>query len=84
MRTLNEIKQELQEATARRADLWKELGAGADEEKSAEVARLNERIEELWQQARVAANRARFGDQGLIIRRARAEERLERDLAKVA
>ena len=36
------------------------------------------------EQSRAAKNRARFGSQKEILTRARAEERLERDLAKVA
>lgn len=84
MRTLTEIKQELDALTERRTVLWRELSAGADEDKSAEVARLNEAIETLWNEARLVRNRLRFGDPTAIIRRARAEERLERDYAKVA
>jgi hypothetical protein len=84
IRTLNQIQRELDEATATRGALWHELSIHADKEKSAEVARLNERIEALWSEARAARNRVRFGEQSSIIARARAEERLERDLAKVA
>lgn len=84
MRTLPEIKRELDALSERRRELWKELSRGADEAKSAEVARLNARIEELWHEARVVKSRMRFGDPGAIIARARAEERLEREFAKVA
>jgi len=83
-KTLREIQQELDEATERRAALWRQLAEDADAEKSAEVARLNERIEALWSEARVARTRARFGDPALIRARARADERLEREYAKVA
>lgn len=85
MRTLSEIKQELDAAAARRAELWKELSeVGPDEARSAEVAALSERIERLFQEARIVKNRARFGAQEAIIARARAEERLDRELGKVA
>ena len=84
IRTLIQIKRELDEATARRADLWHELSLAADSEKAAEVARLNEHIESLWSEARAAQNRERFGSQDEILKRARAEERLERDLRRVA
>jgi hypothetical protein len=83
-RTLTDIRQELQAATERRAELWHELSNGSDPEKAAEVARLSERIEALWSEARAAKNRARWGESDAVLRRARAEERLERDLAKVA
>jgi hypothetical protein len=83
-RTLTEIKRELEVATERRAKLWHDLSHGSDPEKSAEVSRLTQRIETLWDEARAAKNRARFGESAALLRRARAEERLERDLAKVA
>ena len=85
MRTLTDIKNELAEATERRTELWKRLsGAGADTELSAEIAALSARIEALWQEARTAKTRTRFGGQEAIIARARADERLERELARVA
>jgi predicted nucleic acid-binding Zn-ribbon protein len=83
-RTLSEIQSELDAATERRAELWKELSAGHDPEKAAEVERLTERIEALWDESRAARTRARFGEPGAIIARARADERLEREYAKVA
>lgn len=85
MLALPDIKQELDAATERRSVLWKELAVrGAEPELTEEVARLNERIEALWQEARLAKTRARFGDPNAIIARARAEDRLDRELAKVA
>jgi hypothetical protein len=85
MRSLNDIKHELDEAAARRSELWKQLSeAGPDEATSTEVAALSERIESLYQEARIVRSRARFGEQEAIIARARAEERLDRELAKVA
>jgi hypothetical protein len=84
MRTVDEIKHELDRAMERRTALWRELGQGADEQRSAEIGRLNVLIESLWQEARVERNRVRFGEPTDIVRRARADERLERDLAKVA
>lgn len=83
-RNLIEIKRELEAATSQRSELWHELSRGADPEKAAEIARLNERIEALWCEARAAQNRERFGDPAEIQKRARAEERLERDLRRVA
>ena len=83
-RTLTDIKRELEAATETRSVLWHDLSNGSDPEKSAEVARLTQRIEALWDEARAAKNRARFGESATVLRRARAEERLERDLAKVA
>ena len=83
-RTLRDIQAEIDAAAERRTALWKELSEGRDAEKAAEVERLNERIEALWNEARAARTRARFGSPDAIIARARAEERLEREYAKVA
>jgi serine/threonine protein kinase HipA of HipAB toxin-antitoxin module len=79
VRTLREIRQELDRAVERRTRLWEELGAGHDAQKSAEAARLSERINELWAEARRTAARERFGPSEAIIGRARVEERLERE-----
>jgi hypothetical protein len=85
MRTITDIKNELAGATEHRTELWKQLSAaGADPALSAEIATLSARIESLWQEARMEKTRARFGGQETIIARARADERLERELGRVA
>ena len=84
MRTIQEIKAELDQAVARRAELWHELASGPDRAKSAELTRLAGRIEELWAESRVAQARSRFGSPELIQARARAEERLERESRRKA
>jgi hypothetical protein len=76
---MNEIREELERATERRAELWHELGDGGDPAKSAEAAELSEQIDELWAEARALRAHARFGPTDAIRARARAEERLERD-----
>lgn len=84
MRTINEIRAELDQAVTRRGELWHELGEGPDPAKSAEAARLSSRIEELWAEARATEVRGRFGAPELIQARARAEERLERESRRKA
>jgi hypothetical protein len=79
VRTLREIDQELEQAVERRSRLWEELGAGYDAQKSAEAARLSDRIAELWEEARRVRAYERFGPSEAIIGRARVEERLERE-----
>jgi hypothetical protein len=79
VRTIQEIKAELEQAVDRRAQLWHELAGGRDDAKSAEAARLSRKIEELWAEARTAQARRQFGSPELIQARARAEERLERE-----
>lgn len=84
IRSLSQIMVELDELTERRTAIWHDLSEGHDPKKAAEIVALNARIEALWSESRAAKNRARFGSQKEILTRARAEERLERDLAKVA
>lgn len=79
MRTLKEIHHELDQAVERRSRLWEELGAGHDAQKSAEAARLSDRINDLWAEARRTRVYERFGPSETIIGRARVEERLERE-----
>ena len=83
-RTFIDIKRELDAAIERRTALWHELSLTSNTETAGEIALLNERIETLWSEARAARNRERFGSQDTILKRARAEERLERDLRRVA
>jgi hypothetical protein len=81
---MNEIRAELEQAVERRSELWHELAAGPDPAKSAEAARLSSKIEDLWAEARSVQARSRFGAPELIVARARAEERLERESRRKA
>jgi hypothetical protein len=83
MRTIQEIRTDLERATDLRGELWEALGHGRDEAKSAEAARLSGLIEDLWTELRTVKARQRWGDPELIQRRARAEERLERDSLRI-
>jgi hypothetical protein len=73
------IREELEHAVERRAELWHELNDGIDPAKSAEAAELSKQIDELWAEARALRAYDRFGPSDQIRARARAEERLERD-----
>jgi hypothetical protein len=79
MRTLTEIRRDVERASERRSDLWEELSEGHDAVKAAEAARLSRRIEELWAEARAARAQVRYGPSEEIITRARAEDRLDRE-----
>ncbi|MEO8289790.1 MAG: hypothetical protein ABI649_02200 [Gaiellaceae bacterium] len=83
MRTRNEIRSELDQAIARRAELWNRLAGGSDAETSAELAGLSKDIDELWNEFRTVGVRDRFGSPELILTRARTEERLERESRRV-
>jgi len=81
MRTLESIHKEIEELSERRVELWHTLSDGYDAESQAEVRKLEERLEELWQEQRQLRAEMRWGDRQKIIARARAEERLERHAA---
>jgi hypothetical protein len=78
MRTIDDIRVEIEELTAKRAELFHELSQGHDVVLAAEHKRLEERIADLWDEHRAARAEERWGDRERIIKRARAEERLER------
>jgi predicted nucleic acid-binding Zn-ribbon protein len=76
--TLSEIHNEIEQTSERRTDLWHELSQAHDPALSAELKRLNERLERLWDEERTLKAALRFGDRDHIVARARVEERLER------
>ena len=78
VKTLDDIKLEIERATDRRAELLHVLAEGHDPVVAAEHAQVEEEIARLWDEYREARVRSRFGDRDAIIKRARLEERLER------
>jgi hypothetical protein len=78
MRSLDEIRAEIEELTERRSDLLHSLNEGHDSALVADHKAVEEQLEKLWAEQREARARLRFGERDRIIRRARAEERLER------
>ena len=78
MRTLNEIRQEIDELSERRLRVMRELAQGHDPELAAEHQSLEEEIAQLWDEQRNARATMRFGDRNEIIQKARQEERLSR------
>jgi hypothetical protein len=78
MRTIEEIRTELDRATERRSELFHLLSNGHDPELSAELHELEDRISALWDEHRTLRAQERFGDREEIIKRARHEERLAR------
>ncbi len=78
MRTLIEIKQEIDRLSDRRADVMRALSEEFDAGLSAEHQRLEEAIARLWEEQRFARATLRHGDRDAIIQRARQEERLSR------
>ena len=78
MRTLQDIKQDIDRLSDRRADVLHQLSEGHDAELASEHKQLNEEIADLWDEQRIVRATIRFGDRDLIIQRARHEERLSR------
>jgi hypothetical protein len=78
MRTINQIRQEIDRLSDRRRDVLRQLSQGYDSTLASEHQRLEEQIAELWEEQRAARANIRFGDRDLIIQRARQEERLSR------
>jgi t-SNARE complex subunit (syntaxin) len=78
MRTLDEIRHEIDQLSDRRSEVLHELSESHDAALTAEHKQLDEQLEELWNEQRAVKARIRFGDRDLIIQRARHEERLSR------
>jgi len=78
MRTLQDIKEEIDQLSDRRAEVLHELAHGHDPELTAEHRKLDDQIAALWDEQRIVRAQIRFGDRNLIIQRARHEERLSR------
>jgi len=76
--TPNQIHDEIEQVSAERHELWQRLSDGLDSTVQSEIRDLDARLEELWQTLRMEKARLRFGEREEIVRRARAEERLER------
>jgi hypothetical protein len=78
MRTLNDIKQEIDALAERRIEVMRTLSESYDETLAAEHQELEEQIAHLWEEQRNARALLRFGDREVIIQKARQEERLSR------
>jgi hypothetical protein len=78
METIPRIHAEIDELCERRVALWNSLSQGRDPEVVEQIKALDARLEELWEEVRAERARIRFGERDDIVRRARAEERLER------
>ena len=74
----NHIHAEIDSLSAERQILWQKLSAGLDPSVKDEIKLIDDRLQELWHTLRLEKARLRFGERDEIVRRARAEERLER------
>jgi hypothetical protein len=78
MSTITRIQSEIDALSVQRAALWRRLSGGRDPETMAEIKRLDALLQGLWEAHRAERARIRFGEREDIVKRARAEERLER------
>jgi len=78
MNTIPGIHDQIEELSERRVALWNSLSQGRDPAVVEEIKALDVQLEELWAEHRAERARIRFGERDDIVRRARAEERLER------
>ncbi len=76
--TPDQIHDEIERIAEDRQELWHQLAVAADPAVKEEIKALDTRLQELWQTLRMEKARLRFGEREDIVRRARAEERLER------
>ena len=82
--TTNDIHTQIEELSEKRQELWHLLSEGLDPQAATAIKEIDAQLQDLWQSLRHEKARLRFGEREEIVRRARAEERLERDLARVA
>ena len=73
-----EIHDTIERLSEERQELWQRLSDGLDPAVKDELKDIDARLQELWQELRLEKARLRFGEREEIVRRARAEERLER------
>ena len=78
MRTIADIQFEIERLSEQRTELWNQLSRARTEAAVTEIREIDERLQALWDEHRAERARIRFGERDEIVRRARAEERLER------
>ena len=78
MKTIANIHAEIEGLSEQRTELWNLLSQGRNESVREEIKQIDERLQGLWDEHRAERARIRFGERDEIVRRARAEERLER------
>ncbi len=76
--TPDQIHTQIEQLSEERQVLWQQLSEGLDTSVKTQIKELDERLQSLWQSLRLEKARLRFGEREEIVRRARAEERLER------
>jgi len=78
MHIISTIHAEIDDVSERRTQLWNRLSLGRDSDLAAQIKELDAKLGALWDAHRAERARIRFGEREQIVKRARAEERLER------
>ncbi|MBA3787422.1 MAG: hypothetical protein H0X21_01845 [Actinobacteria bacterium] len=78
MKTIPEIQTEIERLSEHRTELYTELSRLRSESVRQEIKQIDERLQSLWDEHRAERARIRFGEREDIVRRARAEDRLDR------
>jgi len=78
MNIIATIHAEINELSERRSELWYRLSDGRNPELVQQIKELDEKLDALWNEHRATRSLIRFGEREQIVKRARAEERLER------
>ncbi len=78
MKTIPEIQAEIERLSEHRTELYTELSRLRSESVRQEIKQIDERLQSLWDEHRAERARIRFGEREDIVRRARAEDRLDR------
>jgi hypothetical protein len=78
MHIIEAIHAEIDRISEQRTELWKRLSLGRNPDLVAEIKAIDAKLDSLWDAQRAERARIRFGERENIVKRARAEERLER------
>jgi FtsZ-binding cell division protein ZapB len=78
MTTIPQIQAEIERLSEQRTKLYTELSRGRDDAARQEIKQIDEHLQVLWDRHRAERARIRFGERDDIVRRARAEDRLDR------
>lgn len=78
MHIIEAIHAEIERISEQRTELWKRLSLGRNPDLVAEIKAIDAKLDSLWDAQRAERARIRFGERENIVKRARAEERLER------
>jgi hypothetical protein len=76
--TTGQIHAQIEQLSEERQELWHRLSEGLDPTVRSQIKDLDARLQDLWEALRIEKARLQFGEREEIVRRARAEERLER------